>query len=78
MRAALVEEHAAFLIDERLQKFELCFGKLNLGGYRSHDGRVLQSANLATPASPVGPLLHGSNSFRGLLESFDFLVLQQL
>ena len=45
VRAALVEKHAAFLIDERLQKLEFCFGELNLSGYRSHDGRVRQSGS---------------------------------
>jgi hypothetical protein len=50
-----------------------------LRGYRSHDGRVWRSADFATsPAKRVPPLLRGSNSLRGLLESFDFLVLQQL
>ena len=38
VRAALVEEHAAFLVDERLQELELGFGELNLRGYRSHIG----------------------------------------
>jgi hypothetical protein len=79
VRAALVEEHAAFLIDEGLQQFELCFSKLNLGCYRSHDGRVWRSANVRdSPAGPDGALLHGRNGFRGLLKSFDFLVVQQL
>ncbi len=32
MRAALVEKHAAFLIDERLQKLEFGFGELDLSG----------------------------------------------
>jgi hypothetical protein len=40
MRAPLVEKHSAFLIDERLQKLKFRFRELNLGGYRSHDGRV--------------------------------------
>jgi len=28
MRAALVEKHAAFLIDERLEELQLCFSEL--------------------------------------------------
>src|SRR5437879_2944687 len=36
MRAALIEKHAAFLIDESLQEFQLGFGELDLGGDRSH------------------------------------------
>src|SRR5712664_325999 len=36
MRPALIEKHAAFLIDESLQEFQLGFGELNLGGDRSH------------------------------------------
>ena len=29
MGAALVEEHAAFLVDERLQQLQFCFGQLS-------------------------------------------------
>src|SRR6266403_1508508 len=36
VRAALVEKHAAFLIDERLEELQLCFGELDLGSNRSH------------------------------------------
>src|SRR6267378_4330366 len=36
VRAALIEKHAAFLIDQRLEKLQLCFGELDLGGNRSH------------------------------------------
>ena len=36
MRAALIEKHAAFLIDKRLKKVQLRFGKLDLGSDRSH------------------------------------------
>jgi len=32
VRAALVEKHAALLVDERLQKLQLGFGKLHLSG----------------------------------------------
>ena len=78
MRAPLVEEHSAFLVHERLQKLELCFRQLNLRGYRSHVGRLRQSASLATaPATPDRNLLRGTNGFRGLLESFNFLLLQE-
>ena len=36
MRAALIEEHAALLIDEGLKKLQLRFGELDLGSNRSH------------------------------------------
>src|SRR6266852_7273090 len=36
VRAALIEKHAAFLIDQRLEELEFCFGELDLGGNRSH------------------------------------------
>src|SRR5262249_34371878 len=46
MRAAFIKKHAAFLIDERLQKLELWFRKLHLSGYRSHSGCVRRSVGL--------------------------------
>ena len=36
VRATFIEKHAAFLIDESLQEFQLGIGELNLGGNRSH------------------------------------------
>src|SRR4029077_7640335 len=36
VRAALIEKHAAFLIDQRLKELQLRFRELDLGGYRSH------------------------------------------
>ena len=36
VRAAFIEEHSAFLIDQRLEELELCFGELDLGSNRSH------------------------------------------
>ena len=36
MSAALIEIHATFLIDERLQQLELCIGKRNLSGQCGH------------------------------------------
>ena len=65
MRAALVEKHAAFLIDERLQKLEFGFGELNLCGYRSHS--VGAAAVRLIPVRRK--LLRGKDRFRGLLES---------
>jgi hypothetical protein len=38
MRATFIEKHAAFLVDESLQEFQLRFGELNLGSDRSHGG----------------------------------------
>src|SRR5207302_793359 len=36
VRAAFIKEHAAFLIDQRLEELQLCFGELDLGSNRSH------------------------------------------
>src|ERR1700682_426483 len=47
VRAALIEKHAAFLIDQRLEKLQLCFGELDLGGNRSHCVFVKRTRNPA-------------------------------
>jgi len=36
MRAALIEEHPAFLVNESLQQLEFGFGELNLRCNRAH------------------------------------------
>src|SRR5207302_8624623 len=36
VRAAFIKKHAAFLIDQRLEELQLCFGELDLGSNRSH------------------------------------------
>ena len=77
VRAALIEEHAAFLVNERLQELELRFRQLNLCGERSHGHvRCAQSnfiRNLADQA-----LLRSAYEFRGLLESFELRSMQKL
>ena len=57
MRAALVKKHAAFLVDERLQKLQFRFCELNLSSNGSHTGvratsvQVGGSSNGATNAA---------------------------
>jgi hypothetical protein len=36
MRAAFIEKHAAFLVDQRLEQLEFGFGELNLRCDRAH------------------------------------------
>src|SRR6266436_990633 len=51
MRAALVEKHATFLIDQRLEELKLCFGELDLGSNRSHCVLVRRTRNSAQPGA---------------------------
>src|SRR6185437_12065654 len=76
VRAALVEKHAALLVNERLQKFEFRFGELHLGGQCSHEMSGDPAVRLARQKWPA--LLCGEDGVRGLLESFEFRPMQKL
>src|SRR5229473_2733614 len=47
VRAALIEEHATFLIDERLEQLQFRFGELDLGSNGSHCVLVRRTRNSA-------------------------------
>src|SRR6266568_340149 len=79
VRAALIEKHAAFLIDKSLEELQLSFGELDLGGDRSHDVCVRRTARCASfQSKPKEALLGGGDGFRGLLKSFELRAVQQL
>src|ERR1700736_3842654 len=63
MRAALIEKHVAFLVDERLKQLEFGFGELNLRCDRAH---ISWCGN---PWRRRGEALPGNrDGFHGLLE----------
>src|SRR5690348_8403720 len=74
MRAAFVEEHAAFLVNQSLQELQFCFSQLNLGsGESSHGVRERRTVSKGRTRLP-----DGSDGFRDLLEAFVFGTLQEL
>src|SRR5258708_28160462 len=78
VRAALVEKHAAFLIDKRLEELQLCFGELDLGSNRSHCIFVKRTRSSAVlRCKPEKALPCGSDGFRDLLESFVLRAMQE-
>src|SRR5262249_615724 len=73
MRSTLVEEHAAFLVDQGLQKLQFGFGQLNLCSECAHGSVPDAQIVVGNEKLPCG-----ANEFRGLLKTFVLGTLQEL